>query len=269
MLPAAVLATLLAVAPSAGAAVVEETVTAGDVTATLSYDKSRDGTHRDFRVKIVKAGGTLVDEAIRKGCDLCFPANSGAGEKSIKAVDLDRDGLVEVVADVFSGGAHCCTVSLVFAYDEVAGDYVRVEQDWLDAGYRLRDIGRDGTLEFDSRDARFAYAFSSYAESFLPVMILRWRDGKFVDVTSRFRKLLRRDAKRALRTFRKYRGDPQGVNPRGFMAGWVANKYRLGERRSANRALRRALRRGDLARGGSQGRGFVRQLKRFLRKLGY
>ena len=34
-------------------------------------------------------------------------------------------------------------------------------------------MGRDGTLELRSRDARFGYVFSSYAESYLPIQYFR------------------------------------------------------------------------------------------------
>ena len=244
---AAAVLVVLAIAPSAAAAPVEEVVSSGQVTATLSYDKRPDGSYRDFRAKIVRAGQTLVDEPIPEGCETCFamPGNAGAGEKSIVVRDLDADGEPEVIASLFTGGAHCCLVSTLYGFQPATGAYKRLRRNWRDAGFRLRDIGHDGVVEFDSRDASFAYAFASYAESFLPLQIFRYREGRLVDVTSSFRRLVRRDAKRALRLFRRYKDD-EGVNPRGFLAGWVADKYTLGQRRAANRALRRALRRGDL-----------------------
>jgi hypothetical protein len=270
---------LLCAAPAADAAVVEEVVTSGQVTATLSYDKRKDGTYRDFRAKVVRAGQTLVDEALPEACpaapEACsaLPANAGAGEKSIIARDLDRDGEPEVITDLYTGGAHCCTVSTLYGFDAATAGYRRVVRNWLDAGYFLRDFGRDGVVELESRDARFAYRFASYVESFLPLQVFRYRSGRLVDVTPGFRKQLRKDAKRALRLFRRYR-DSKNVNPRGFLAGWVADKYRLGQRRAANRALRRLLRRGELGKTapfqvGPAGRRYVKQLRRFLRKLGY
>ena len=248
----------LALPAGAEAAPVEEVVSAGEVTATLRYEKLRNGTYRNFRVEIVRAGERLVNQALPEGCDKCFayPAFAGAGDKSIIARDLDRDEEPEVIASLYTGGAHCCTISTIYGYRRGLADYRRIRRDWRDAGFRLRDIGRDGRLEFDSRDANFAYAFASYAESFLPVQIFRYRDGRLVDVTARFRKLVRRDARRALRLYRRYRDED--VNPRGFLAGWAANKYQLGARRAANRAVRRA-----------EGPRFARRLRRVLRRLGY
>jgi hypothetical protein len=219
-----------------------------------------------------------VDEALEKGCkegEACgyLPAFSGAGEKSIATRDLDGDGEPEVLVALYSGGAHCCTISTIWGFDAATGAYTRLRHNWLDAGYRLRDVGRDGTLEFDSRDARFAFAFAPYAFSWLPVQVYRWRDGKLVDVTRKFPKLLRRDAKRAFRTYRRVRRE-KDANVRGVLAGYAADKYRLGQRRRANRALRRALRRGDLDKAyafdsGPFGRKYIKRLKRLLKRYGY
>ena len=271
----AVFVGLFAVVPSATAAPVEEVVTSGQVTATLSYDKRQNGTYRDFRAKVVRAGQTLVDEALPEGCRTCFamPGNAGAGEKSIVARDLDEDAEPEVIVSLYTGGAHCCTVSTLYGFQAAGGAYKRVRRNWRDSGYRLRDIGRDGVIEFDSRDANFAYAFASYAESYLPLQIFHYAGGRLADDTRSFRRLLRRDARRALRLYRRYRDD-EDVNSRGFLAGWVADEYNLGRRRAANRLLRRELRRGNLEDRnpfsvGPAGRRYVKQLKRFLRKLGY
>ena len=273
-----ILVGVLAAAPAAVARVVEETATSGQVTATLSYDKRGATGYRDFRARIDRGGQTLVDESATKGCkegEPCgyFPAFAGVREDSISARDLDGDGEPEVHVTLFSGGAHCCTISTIWSFDPARGDYDRLRHSWLDAGYRLRDIGRDGTLEFDSRDARFAAAFAAYAASWLPVQVYRWRNGKLVDVTRRFPKLVRRDARRAYRAYVRER-DGKDANVRGVLAGWAADKYNLGQRRAAHRGLRRALRRGDLDRDlpfdtPPFGRKYIRQLKRFLKKYGY
>jgi hypothetical protein len=271
---AALVVALTVAAPASGAPV-EEVVTSGQVTATLSYDKRQNDTYRDFRVKIDRAGQTLVDDAFPEGCRTCFalPANLGAGEKSIVVRDLDADGEPEVIASLFTGGAHCCVVSRLYGFQVATGAYKVIRRNWRDAGFRLRDIARDGVVEFDSRDANFAYAFASYAESYLPRQIFHYSEGRLVDDTGDYRRLVRRDARRALRLYVHYRDD-EDVNPRGFLAAWVANQYTLGRRRAANRYLRRELRRGNLDdlsafSVGPKGRRYVKQLKRFLRKLGY
>src|SRR4051812_37270741 len=108
----AVMATLwLVPAGSALAASKTETSSQGDVTAAFSYDykKSRYGTYNfsNARVKITRAGVTLVDKPIGKECSYCtpWPASMGAGgTSSVTVTDLDNDGEPEVLLDLYSGG---------------------------------------------------------------------------------------------------------------------------------------------------------------------
>jgi hypothetical protein len=274
---AAVLSALLvavAAAPAA-AAPVTEVAGSGQVIASLSYDQSRQG-YANLRATLARGGRVLVSQALPTGCDTgpcpVAPAYRWAGRRSVIVRDLDGDGEPEVVVDLFTGGAHCCTVSFVWSFDAATGSYRRLRHNWLDAGYRLVDIGRDGSLELRSRDARFAYAFSSYAESYLPVRVLRFRAGRLTDVSRRFPRLLRADARGALRLYRRHRGGR--INVRGMLAAYAADRYRLGGRRAARRTLFRALRRGDLGPAfafdsGPFGRAYIERVDRFLRRLGY
>jgi hypothetical protein len=271
---AAAVASAIAAAPAA-AAPVTEVAGSGQVLAALSYDQSRQG-YSGLRVTVARAGRVLVGQALPTGCgaDPCpvAPAHRAAGRRSVNVRDLDRDGEPEAIVDLFTGGAHCCTVSFIWSFDAATGGYRRLRHNWLDAGYRLVDLGRDRSLELRSRDARFAYAFSSYAESYLPVRVLRFRRGKLADVSRRFPRLLRADARSALRLYRRHRGGR--INVRGMLAAYAADRYRLGSRRAARRTLFRALRRGDLGPAfafdtGPFGRAYIGRLDRFLRRLGY
>jgi hypothetical protein len=259
----AILIALVLAAPAA-AAPVTETATSGTVTAKLSYE--RKGTdYSKFHVTIERDGKKVLDRAVATGCKdkLCgvVPANRTAGTDSIAVRDVNGDREPDVIVDLFTGGAHCCEVSTVYSFVEGSGTYSVKRHDWADAGYRLRDLGKDGQFEFLSADARFAYRYASYAESFLPVRIFRLRQGKLIDVTTSFRGVLRADARSALRLYRKQRGGD--VNVRGVLAAYAADRYRLGERSGARRTLSRALKRGDVD------RAYIARVDRFLRKIGY
>jgi hypothetical protein len=144
----------------------------------------------------------------------------------------------------------------------------RFEHDWGDAGYRLRDLGGDGVAEFVSADDRFAYAFTAYAFSALPLQILSFRGDRFTDVTARYRARVRADARRWRRAYRRARAD---AFPQGVLAAWTADRYRLGRRARALRFDRHQARHGKLraAMGARRARRFVGRLDRTLRRWGY
>ena len=139
--------------------------------------------------------------------------------------DLDGDGEPEVLVDVSTGGAHCCAVSWVLRWD--GATYAAVAHNWGDAAYRLQDVDGDGAPEFRSADTRFAYAFTAYAFSGFPVMTLAYRQGVFRDVTRRHEALVRQDARRQMREYRKRRS---GRFSLGVLAAWTADQYLLGKR---------------------------------------
>jgi hypothetical protein len=270
----AIIAALVLAAPAA-AAPVTETASSGTVTARFTYE--RKGTdYSAFHVVIEREGRTVLDRAVPTGCrsEPCgvVPANRTAGKDSVAVRDVNGDREPDVIVDLYTGGAHCCDVSTVYSFVEGSGTYSVRRHDWADAGYRLRDLGKDGQFEFYSADARFAYRYASYAESYLPVRIFRLDAGKLVDVTPSFRGVLRADARSALRLYRKQRR--RHVNVRGVLAAYAADRYRLGERRGARRTLLRALKRGDLGPAyafdaGPFGRSYIARVDRFLRKIGY
>ncbi len=99
---------------------------------------------------------------------------------------------------------------------------------WGDPSYALRDLNGDGVPELVSADDRFAYAFTSYAGSALPVQAWRYRAGHMTDVTRSFPALVRKDA---AMLWKGYEQEPTGedVDVRGVLAAWMADQYLLGQ----------------------------------------
>jgi hypothetical protein len=257
----AVAACLVAAAPAQAR---QETATAGAVTATFTYFGSFEHGYHGLELAIARNGTVVYDKPVAAhNCEepWCVPGGGREG-KSIHARDLDADGEPEVLLDLFTGGAHCCLLTQIFAFD---GSTYRkaAEHDWADAGYRLRDLDGDGTPEFKSADARFAYRFTAFAYSGFPIRILRWRDGHLVDMTGTFKRLVRKDARRWMRIYRHADFEAQGA-----LAPWAADQYRLGHRRYARRVVRRAVTTGKLRTMPGAHR-FPRRLDRTLRRFGY
>jgi hypothetical protein len=254
-------AVLLVLAAPAAAAVQTETADAGAVHAVLTYDQ-HDGypAYTGLHLTITNGGATVVDEAIPDS-DGYSPGGFG-DHPSVHAADLDGDGTVEVVLDLYTGGAHCCFDS--WLYEGAA----KTVQHWGDPGYRFKDLDGDGRPEFLSADDAFAGAFTSYAGSRLPLLVLDWRAGRLVDVTraAYVRPRLRREAaslRRAYLRARRHRGLGAREHVRASLAAYAADQCSLRHCATGLRLIRGARRRHVVT------AGFGRDVRAVLRAGGY
>lgn len=250
---------------------VPETLKAGrdQVKATATFTE-RNFQFTKVRLKVVRgAGKTVVDSPVEKlSCRDCGTFRP----TGLEVRDLDG-GEPEVILEMYSGGAHCCSVTLILRYDPAAKTYRGRLEYWGNYGYRLADLDRDGLPEFSAADERFVYTYTAYAFSAAPIQIWRYRQGKLVDVTRDFPALIGKDAASLLKVYEKARKE-KDVPVRGFAAAYVADLYLLGQDDEAKQFLQLALKRGDLNRGEaypgpSTGARFVQQLTKDLRTWGY
>ena len=271
LITAVVLAASALLAPAALATT--QTASSGAVTATFTFT----GTFPNYsglHLTIAQSGSVLYDQPVTsRACgDICAPQATGAKASSIHVIDLDHIGQPNVVLDLYTGGAHCCSVEQVFTFDPGSMTYAMAERNFGDPGARIEDLNQDGHFEFVSADDAFAYAFTDFAASGLPLQILNFSGGHFQDVTDGHPALIRKDAAFWLRTFK---GMARGhyADSVGVIAAWAADEYRLGKRVAANRFLREQAKAGHLrsalGRSEPQGQKFVDTLQRFLRRHGY
>ena len=169
--------------------------------------------------------------------------------------------------DLYSGGAHCCWYTQVYRYIPSANLYLRLVHSWGNVFYKSADLDRDGLPEFVSADDRFAYEFTSFSGSTFPVQIWQYHAGRFVDVTRRFPRPIRRDARRQWR-WAVAKGNRAGnVGP---LASWAADECLLRHCRSAFRQLDALRRKHWIGHGwDATPRKFLRHLRRFLQRTGY
>lgn len=264
MLRSLVVTFLAALAVAAPAAAETETASLGTVGATFSYEKVDAFQYTGMTVQITRSGAVaFTGVATAPGCEnpYCAPGKA-VDDRSLHVVDLDGDGEPEVIVDLYTGGAHCCVIADVFRWTGNA--YVSVSRNFADFGYTL-DAGT-----FVTGDARFGYAFASFADSAFPVRLLTFRAGTWRDVTRDHPETLRADAARWLKEYKKRRN---GTRALGLLAAWVADEYRLGasKRAAANRFLTAELRAGRLRadQGWPHGKAYISTLKRRLRAWGY
>jgi hypothetical protein len=249
------------------------TASAGAVQATLTWAAAQYG-NKDPHLVVTRAGapafdGSPVVAGSACGEDGCVYAASGKRDAPLQVVDLDADGEPEVLVDAYTGGAHCCALTEILRFNGTA--YATSEASWGNIGYELKDLDRDGRPDFVTADDAFSYAFSSYAGSYHPPLVLDYdatAKGSFTDVTRRFPALARKNAKDALHTLARARR--QHFETLGVVSAYVADLYLLGRGREVRSYLARARKRGDLRNaGGRAPKTFERQLLAFLHKQGY
>lgn len=249
---------------------VPETLAArgGAVRASVSFTE-RNYSYERMGMKVVRAGRTVVDAPIQtlqcRDCNTFRPV-------SVEVRDLDG-GEPEVLLDMYTGGAHCCSVVLVLGYDAARKAYRSKLLFFGNYGYRLADLDHDGLPELSAFDERFVYTFTAYVFSAAPVQVWRYRQGRLLDVTRDFPGLIRRHAAGLAKSFLKTPVE-KDIDLRSYVAAYVADEYLLGRPDEAKRALDFALAHGELYTGKQHlgwpaGRSFITVLMRELRKWGY
>jgi hypothetical protein len=243
------------------------------VEADLSYFKGSDQfgepTYGRLRVGIFLSGKPSFTELFPS--KFYSPAGSidSPRSRSIHVLRLQPGYVPEVLVDLYTGGAHCCFLSIVYSYNSTLRRWRRVKHDWGNAFYRLRKIGSDLPVLVSS-DNRFAYAFSSFGGSALPVQVWQMRNGLLRDVTQNYPALLRKDAAHWWRLYLAGRKQPQ-PDLRGILAGYAADEALLGQWQHAKTVLQAARLRGELDFSiyPTSAAQYLRQLQRRLTRWGY
>jgi hypothetical protein len=265
-----VLAASALLAPAALATT--QTATGGSVTATFTFT-GKFPSFTGLHLTIARSGAVVYDQAVKSAAcgNICAPQATGKAS-SVHVIDLDHTGQPNVVLDLYTGGAHCCSVEQVFTFDPATMTYAMTEHNFGDPGARIEDLKHDGQFEFVTADDRFAYAFTDFAASGLPLQILTFSGGQFQDVTKTYPALIRKDAASWLKAFKRMARDHYADSV-GVIAAWAADEYRLGKSAAANRYLHQQAKAGHLksalSPGEPSGQKFVSALQRFLRRHGY
>jgi hypothetical protein len=271
--PAAALAVALGAVLAASAAAAPkphaERARSGEVDAVFSYTYDRAKFHfGGQRLTIKRLGETRFSRRLRhppRGGFNAQPARYFEHRPSVSITDLDGDGEPEVLLDLYWGGAHCCWYTQIYRYVGGNAGYRTNVHVWGNFGYVLADLEHDGKQELVTRDDRFSYAFSSFADSRWPVRILSYRQGGMTVVTRAYAGEIRRDSTalwhEAL-SRRKTRSN------QGVIAAWAADRCLLGSCNAALRTIDRLSRLGRIH--GERTRvAFERRLRRFLARTGY
>ncbi|HUY16064.1 MAG TPA: hypothetical protein VMV11_00740 [Acidimicrobiales bacterium] len=247
--------------------------TSGDVSATFTYTGTFPQSSNP-RLTISRAGKVVDDVAVTsKWCGhQCWPDYVSPGHSVLHVVRLRQHGPLDVVLDLYSGGAHCCTVEQVFSFDASSGTYKKFEYNFGDPGTKLVPLGPGGRDVFLSADDSFAYAFTDYAASGMPLEILSFSHDAFHNVTRSYPQLVAKDATQWLSAFDSA-ASSHYQDTVGLAAAWAADEDLLGHVSAVQRFLRAEQRAGHLNSALSpiqpSGQKFVVALQTFLRRHGY
>jgi hypothetical protein len=229
----------------------------GDYQATLSYPRLDPVQgYQNIHLKVTKGGEVIVDRPVDRE-DAADRPLSEQGSETFSLQDLDGDNRPEVLVDLYTGGAHCCTYSAIYPK---AGTQKVLHHDWGNTVYSIRDLNNDGVPELQSGDDRFAYAFSSYAASGYPLRVWRYENGEMQDATQQYPEAIKQNAEQTWQNI--LRAQTEGSEVRGYLAAYLADQYSLGQAESGWQRLQEVYRERDRS-------AFFQQLRQFLDKNGY
>jgi hypothetical protein len=194
------------------------------------------------------------------------PLPAGSSSPTSDALCLARfpdQSLPTVLLGLDTGGAHCCTVVRALPISST-GLAPAVDDNVGNPAVALESDGDDAMIV--TADNAFAYQFSSYALSGLPLKLEQFTPGRFVDITSQRPDLLTADA---AMWWRNFTNSPD--NGLGLLAPWVADECRLGQSTSAWATVQQLLAQGKLVgpAGWPSGAAYVQALHTFLSGHGY
>ncbi|HET6795397.1 MAG TPA: hypothetical protein VFH45_13190 [Acidimicrobiales bacterium] len=253
--------------------------TLGPVRATVTGTKTTRGgpTLAGARLRLTSGGRVLIDQAIPPPrtdppSDIgVMPQSIGPAQPVTPTADTTAasplclasfKGMATptVVMGLTTGGAHCCTV--VRAVPARAGGTAStVDRDLGNPGAELRAEG--GHAVVVTADNAFAYEFTDYAGSGMPVRVLELGPTGFVDTTRGHLSMVASDADQWWSAFGEASAQHDG---NGVLAAWVADECVLGRSSQAWATVDRLQAQGRLVgpSGWPSGSAFVRNLRGFL-----
>lgn len=122
---------------------------------------------------------------ISRGGEQVVRVEQAAQIASETGSDLTGEGNPDAVIQVYTGGAHCCSSTLV--YDLGHEMRLVLESPLSNCGGSFRDLTGDGRPEFVTCDDLFAYTYCSYAASPAVQVIMAYEPGRgYVPASPRF-----------------------------------------------------------------------------------
>jgi hypothetical protein len=141
--------------------------------------------------------------------------------------DLDNDGEIEFIVSLMYCGAYCSEAIQIYEYDVENDKYFVADQ--FSAKYPAvddyTDINGDGNLELITANYGFCYNCATGSRALSALTILRYENGKFVDVTDEFLELIQKDAVSFLKSSKANKQNAAYTT----LPAYLYDMYRLGK----------------------------------------
>jgi S1-C subfamily serine protease len=205
--------------------------------ASNAENQPRVASTAGLEVRIEPAAGRQVVRVRTGGRDVASAAFNDDGPNNSTGASIARldasSPFPQVVATHFTGGAHCCTIMKVLTF--VDGRWETVNGGEFDSdGPQIEDLNGDGAIELVGKDESFDYAFASYAESYAPPKVYRLIGNRIADI-SRTPEVRRPILQMLLAN--QGLATPDEWRDNGFLAGWVAHNFLVGNGADAWRKM--------------------------------
>jgi len=154
----------------------------------------------ELMIRIERNGRSLVESAanpILFGELDYYPTLAGIHILTVQ--DLDDDGEQEIVLDVTTHGASCCTQIVALYFDQEQQIYQHtnyIERKWS-LSPDFIDIEQDGRPEFVTRNETYNELAGGWDQiaAISPIQIFRYEAQAIVDVTDQYPRFIEQDAK--------------------------------------------------------------------------
>jgi hypothetical protein len=246
-------------------------VRSAGLTATFSYHGTSPMSHHPHLI-ISDDGKVVYNRAVTSAwCGKECSPNTIAENRTVVHIVRLGSGPPSVVLDLYSGGAHCCFIEQVYSLGANSMNVRKSEYNFGNPGVRLMKL-RSGGEGFLSANNAFAYEFTDFAASGMPIEIFDVSHNAFHNVTTDYPSLIRKDAEQWIRAFRAQAGTHY-QDTVGVIAAWAADEDMLGHTTAVAKFLVTQAGLGHLNSALSpieaSGQKYVVALQKFLRNHGY
>jgi hypothetical protein len=139
--------------------------------------------------------------------------------------DFDNDGEIEYIVSLMYCGAYCSESIQIYEYDVITDSYYVADE--FGAKYpavdNYTDLDNDGNPELITANYGFCYQCSGANAGLATLLVLRYENEKFTDVSSEFPELLLEEANKFLESAKVNEQDAAAI----LLPAYLYNMYRL------------------------------------------